>query len=44
MFRRIMRSAQQDSTLKKQIQQAMRAQMKQQQPQGGGQNPNSQNQ
>ncbi len=43
MFRRIMRSAQQDSTLKKQIQQAMRAEMKKQQSQGQ-QNPNSQNQ
>ena len=42
MFRRIMRSAQQDSTLKKQIQQAMKAQMKEQQSQSQ-QNPNSQN-
>jgi hypothetical protein len=42
MFRRIMRSAQQDSTLKKQIQQAMKAEMKKQQSQMQ-QNPNSQN-
>ena len=42
MFRRIMRSAQDDSTLKKQLQQAMKAEMKQQRPQGG-QNPNQQN-
>ena len=39
MFRRIMRSAQEDSTLKKQLQQAMKAEMKKQKPQGG-QNPN----
>jgi hypothetical protein len=38
MFRRIMRSAQQDSTLKKQIQKALQAEMKQQQsPMGPGQ-------
>ena len=42
MFRRIMRSAQEDSTLKKQLQQAMKAEMKQQRPQGG-QGPNPQN-
>ena len=42
MCRRIMRSAQQDSTLKKQIQQAMKAEMKKQQSQMQ-QNPNSQN-
>ena len=40
MFRRIMRSARQDSTLKKQLQSAMRAQMKQR----GGQGSNPQNQ
>lgn len=40
MFQRIMRSAQQDSTLKKEIQAAMKAQMKQQQPQGGQNPPN----
>jgi len=40
MFQRIMRSAQKDSTLKKQLQQAMRAQMKQQAPPQGQQNPN----
>lgn len=43
MFRRIMRSAQQDSTLKQQIQQAMKTQMKQQRSQMR-QNPNPQNQ
>lgn len=43
MFRRIMRSTRQDSTLKKKIQSAMRAEMKKRQPQGG-QNPNPQNQ
>ena len=42
MFRRIMRSAQEDSTLKKQLQQAMKAEMKKQKPQGG-QSPNPQN-
>lgn len=43
MFRRIMRSAQQDSTLKKKIQAAMRAQMKQKRSQMK-QKPNPQNQ
>ncbi len=43
MFRRIMRSAQKDSTLKKDIQAAMKAQMKKKQSQMK-QNPNSQNQ
>lgn len=38
-FRTLMRSAQQDSTLQKRLQTAMKAQMKQQQPQGN-QNPN----
>jgi len=42
MFRRIMRSAQQDSTLKKELQTAMKAEMKSRQPQGGG--PGSPNQ
>jgi len=43
MFRRIMRSAQKDSTLKKDIQAAMKAQMKKKQSQMK-QNPNSRNQ
>jgi len=40
MFRRIMRSAQKDSTLQKQLQQAMQSQMKQQRPPQGQQNLN----
>lgn len=43
MFQQIMRSAQQDTTLKQQIQQAMKAQMKQRRSQMR-QNPNPQNQ
>jgi len=42
MFRRIMRSAQQDSTLKKEIQAAMKAQMKKQRPQMNQQGPPNQ--
>lgn len=45
MFRRIMRSARKDSTLKKQIQSAMRAEMKKRRSQqGGGPGSNQQNQ
>lgn len=43
MFRRIMRSARKDSTLKKKIQTAMQAEMKKRQPQKGqGSNPPNQ--
>ncbi|MFB6098700.1 MAG: hypothetical protein ABEK84_06250, partial [Salinibacter sp.] len=46
MFQKIMRSARQDSTLKKRLQTAMKAQMQKQmkQPPQKKQNPNSQNQ
>jgi hypothetical protein len=44
MFRRIMRSARKDSTLKKQIQTAMRAEMKKRRSQQGGPGSNQQNQ
>lgn len=44
MFQRIMRSARKDSTLKKQLQSAMRAEMKKRQSQQGGPGSGSQNQ